>query len=69
MQNMKLSKKEVYALTRMLEKILENREHEKVRILQRRKAQLRGKAISRIIKKSRKPIVRRRPAKRRVSIR
>lgn len=66
---MRVSKKEVTALTRMLEKILEDREREKIRISQRRKAQLRGKTISRITKKSKKPIVRRKAAKRRVSIR
>jgi hypothetical protein len=34
---------------------------------QRRKAQLRGKTISRITQKSRKPSIRRKPAKRSVS--
>lgn len=66
---MRISKKDVDALERLLKKIKEDKKNEKMRIKQRRKSQLRGKTISRIIQKRRKPTPRRRPAKRRASIR
>jgi len=66
---MKISKKELDTLARLLKKMEEDRRREKIRISQRRKSQLRGKTISRIIQKRRKPSMRRRPAKKRASIR
>jgi hypothetical protein len=47
----------------------EDQKHEKIRIGQRRKAQLRGKTISRITQKRRKYVVRRKAAKKKSSVR
>jgi len=66
---LKLSKKEIDVLKHLVEKLEEDRRHEQIRISQRRKAQIRGKTIARITQKKKKYTVRRRPAKRRSSIR
>lgn len=64
---MRIARHDVESLQRLLKKMQEDQRREKIRISQRRKAQLRGKTISRITKKKSKPIVRRKPAKRSVS--
>lgn len=64
---MRISRHDIESLQRLLKRMQEDRKNEKIRINQRRKAQLRGKTISRITKKKSKPIVRRKPAKRSVS--
>jgi hypothetical protein len=64
---MRVTKQDIDTITRLLKKMQEDQKHEKMIIDQRRKAQLRGKTISRITQKSRKPSVRRKPAKRSVS--
>lgn len=66
---MRISKKEIDALTRLLEKLREDMKNEKIRIGQRRKSQIRGKTINKITQKRKKYTVRRRPAKRHSSIR
>jgi hypothetical protein len=64
---MRVTKQDIDTITRLLKKMQEDQKHEKMIIDQRRKAQLRGKTISRITQKSRKPSIRRKPAKRSVS--
>ena len=66
---MRVSKKDIAVIARLLKKMQEDQKNEKIRISQRRKSQLRGKTISRIIQKRKKPSMRRRPAKKRASIR
>lgn len=66
---MRISKKEIDALTRLLEKLREDMKNEKIRIGQRRKSQIRGKTINKITQKRKKYTVRRRPVKRHSSIR
>ena len=66
---LRLSNKEIETRSRLLKKMEEDRKHEKTRIGQRRKAQLRGKTISRITQKRRKYMVRRKAAKRKSSVR
>gem|GEM_PF-5943506 len=66
---MRFSKKEIETLARVLKKIEEGQKYEKIRIRQRRKAQLRGKTISRITQKRRKYMVRRKAAKKKSSVR
>jgi hypothetical protein len=64
---MRVTKQDIDTIARLLKKMQEDQKHEKMIIDQRRKAQLRGKTISRITQKSRKPSIRRKPAKRSVS--
>lgn len=66
---MKVTKKDIFVLSLLLKKLKEDMKNEKTRIKQRRKAQIRGKTINKIIQKRKKYTVRRRPAKRRTSIR
>ncbi|HEX9844928.1 MAG TPA: hypothetical protein VGA92_00520 [Candidatus Nitrosotenuis sp.] len=66
---MRFSNKDVETRSRLLKKMEEDRKHEKIRIGQRRKAQLRGKTISRITQKRRKYTVRRKAAKKKSSVR
>ena len=66
---MKLSKKEIQTLRSILRKIEQQDKHEKIRINSRRKAQKKGKTISRITQKRTKPVTNRRVSKRRSSIR
>lgn len=66
---LRFSKKEIETLSRLLKKMQGDRKHEKIRIGQRRKAQLRGKTISRIIQKRKKYTVRRKAAKKKSSVR
>ncbi len=66
---LRVSKKEIETLSRLLKKMEEDRTHEKIRIRQRRKAQLRGKTISRITQKRRKYTVKRKTAKKKSSVR
>jgi len=68
-QILRFSKKEIETLARVLKKIEEGQKYEKIRIRQRRKAQLRGKTISRITQKRRKYMVRRKAAKKKSSVR
>jgi hypothetical protein len=66
---LRFSRKEIETLSRVLKKIEEGQKYEKIRIRQRRKAQLRGKTISRITQKRRKYVVRRKAAKKKSSVR
>lgn len=67
---MQFSKKELDTLKKILKKMEEDRNKEKIRISARRKAQLKGKRISKGISKRKKPIrPMRKAAKKRVSVR
>lgn len=69
-RTMRVSKNDVDALARLLKKMEQDRKHEKMRIKHRRKSQIKGKkTVSRLIQKRSKPVTRRRPAKRRASMR
>jgi hypothetical protein len=67
---LQFSRREIETLRSIVKKIEENKKQEKIRIQQRRKAQLRGKTISRLIGKARKPTrAKRRVTKKRTAIR
>jgi hypothetical protein len=67
---MQFSKKELDILKRIVKKMQEDRNKEKIRISARRKSQLKGKRISMGISKRKKPIrTMRKAAKKRASIR
>lgn len=66
---MKLSQTEIDALKSILKKIDDEKKNQKIRIDSRRKSQLKGQTVVKLIQKRRKPFTKRKASKRRSSIR
>lgn len=66
---MKLSQTEIDALKSILKKIDDEKKNQKIRIDSRRKSQLKGQTVVKLIQKRRKPFTKRKTSKRRSSIR
>ena len=66
---LKFSKYEVAILNRILKDMQDKESKEKIRIANRRKAQLKGKTIARLVQKKSKPARKTRVTKKRASIR
>lgn len=66
---MKFSKHEIGILKNIIKKIEDSKKVEKIHISARRKSQLRGKTINKRIQKKAKPSLKKRPDKKRSSIR
>jgi hypothetical protein len=67
---MKFSKREIETLKEIIKKIENVQKEEKIRISNRRKSQLKGKTINKIIQKKKKPVKKNtRQTKKRSSIR
>ena len=70
MQIMKFSKREIETLKEIIKKIENVQKQEKIRIINRRKAQIKGKTINKITQKKKKPVRKNiRSTKKRSSIR